>query len=112
MLGSSKKLKDLALSLPFVPSSDAHIEYGGALLLCSQLKRIKTRIWGWVSGLLLGQKPKSSDADLILSLSDTPQLLQPSACPISTTSLWMGTGTMTKVGRYFSSSIIFPQVKT
>lgn len=37
--------------------------------LYSQLKRIKTRIWGLEPGLLLGEKPHSVDADLILSLS-------------------------------------------
>jgi len=96
MLSSSKKLKDLALSLPFVPSSDASVEYGGALLLYSQLKRIKTRIWGPVPELLLGQKPKSIDANLLLLLFSLRYSPAPSAlciCPyISTASfgIWGG----------------------
>lgn len=92
MLSSSKKLKDLALYFPFVPSSDAPAEYG-ALLLYSQLKRIKTRIWGLVPELLLGQKPKSLDANLILpqfSLRYSPRPSALCSCPyISTTSLGM-----------------------
>lgn len=94
MLCSSKKLKDLAHSLSFVPSSDASVEYGGALLLYTQLKRIKTRIWGPVSELLLGQKPKSIDANLILPLFSLRYSSAPSAlciCPcISNTSFGMG----------------------
>lgn len=93
MLSSSKKLKDLALYFPFVPSSDASAEYGGALLFYSQLKRIKTRIWGLVPELLVGQKPKSLDANLILPQFSLRYSPCPSAlciCPyISTTSLGM-----------------------
>lgn len=81
MLSSSRKSKDLAPSLPFVPSSDASVEYGGALLLYSQLKRIKTKIWELVSELLLGQKPKSIDANLDPA-SVLSQILPSSCSPV------------------------------
>lgn len=69
MLSPSKKPEDVVFSLVFVRSSDASAEYGGVFFFIFPAQKDQNKDLGLEPGLLLGEKPHSIDADLILPLS-------------------------------------------